>query len=81
MGAEDNNHCKTYSHCATYYERRDGLITQVSRRRTAQAPHVPLGNHNSNTGSSDLDCAKVRFNMKVLDCEQAHFVFNFHYDH
>ena len=74
MGAEDN-------HCATHCERQDGLITQVCRRRTAQAPHVPLGNHDSSAGVSNLDCAKVRLNMKVLDCEQVHLVFTIHYDH
>ena len=42
--AEDN-HCETYNHCANYCERRDGLITQEYRRRTASAPYVPLGNH------------------------------------
>ena len=81
MGAEDDNHCKTYNHCATYCERRDGLITQVCRRRTAQAPHVPLGNLDSSAGVSDLDCAKVRLNLKVLGCIKVHFVFFVHYDH
>ena len=60
MGAEDDNNCKTYNHCANYCERRDGLITQECRRRTAPAPHLPLGNHDSSAGVSDLDCAKVR---------------------
>ena len=57
--AEDN-HCETYNHCTNYCERRDGLITQESRRRTAPAPHVFLANHESIVGVSDLDCAKVR---------------------
>ena len=80
MEAEDNN-CETYNHCANYCERRDGLITQESRRRTAPAPHVPLGNHDSSAGVSNLDCAKARLNMTVLGCEQVHLVFFVLYGH
>ena len=74
MGAEDN-------HCATHCERQDGLITQVCRRRTAQAPHVPLGNHDSRTGVSYLYHAKVRLLVKVLCCIKVHLVFFVHYIH
>ena len=35
----------------TQCERRDGLITQECRRRTASAPYVPLGNHMQNQWS------------------------------
>ena len=80
MGAEDDNHCKTYNHCANYCERQDGLITQVCRRRTAQAPHVPLGKYDSSVGVSNLDCVKGRLNTKVLGYEQVHLVFFVLYD-
>ena len=80
MGAEDN-HCKTYNHCATQCERRDGLITQECRRRTAQAPYVPLGNHDSRTGVSYMYHAKVHLLVKILHCLKVHRTFSVHYDH
>ena len=58
MEAEDD-------HCANFCERRNGLITQECRRRTAQAPHVPLGNHDSSAGVSYLDHAKVSLLVNV----------------
>ena len=81
MGAEDDDHCNTYNHCANYCERRDWLITQVCRRRTAQAPHVPLGNHDSSAGVSNLDCAKVRLNLKVPGYIKVHLVCFVQCDH
>ena len=64
MEAEGNQR-KTCNHCANYCERRDKLITQECRRRTAPAPHVPLGNQDSSTGVSNPDYVKVRFLMYI----------------
>ena len=65
MEAEDE-------HCANYCERRDGLITQECRRRTASAPYVPLGNQHSIAGvSNTIDGKKTRG-----QCPQAYRVRN-----